>query len=172
LSISSIAIEAIREKVLDYYSKRFLIIGAGDMAKKAIKKLSAMGVPQVTIANRTDAKSVYIAAEYGIQVCAYHDLYSAYSQYDILIFATSSSVPLLTHQTVPPFFQPDLVVDIGMPRNVDLGEQEFVITVEKLQGTANKSIIKRQKQVKQVRYLLSLELERLSQWVQSQLCIS
>ena len=165
LSISSIAIEAIREKVLDYYSRKFLVVGAGDMAKKAIKKLCALGIPDITITNRTDSKAVALAEAYQISARSFQEFPLAYPNYDILIFATSASSPLLIENHVNWPTGSKCIVDIGMPRNVCLAE---AITVEKLKETAEKSIVKRRGQITIVQDLLNLELNRLYQWIDCQ----
>jgi len=165
LSISSIAIEAIREKVLDYYSRRFLVVGAGDMAKKALKKLCALGIPDITITNRTDRKAVELAEAYKISARSFQEFPLGYPDYDILIFATSASQPLLREIHVNWPIGSKCIVDIGMPRNVCLSE---AITVEKLKETADKSIVKRKGQIAIVEELLNLELNRLYQWIDCQ----
>ena len=50
-SVSSIAIDAIRKTLLDYFEMTVLIIGMGTMGTRCLKKLDALAHPNISIAN-------------------------------------------------------------------------------------------------------------------------
>ena len=170
-SISSIAIEAIRERVLDYFSKKILVVGLGDMGSKALKKLSALGHPDLHICNRTFYKAELMANTLSASALSLESLDQRLSEFDIQIYASSASQPLLTAEKIlkHPQFQPTLLIDLGMPRNIDstLGNRFPLLTVEGLRETSEKSMSKRLASLSIVKDLLKEEYERLCLWIQN-----
>lgn len=163
-SVSSIAIEAIREQVLDYFGCRILLIGAGTMGIRALKKLHALGHPDITLTNRTEEKARLFEDDYGIDVLSYEECLSSLDQFDIILAATGAKKPIVTsHQ-----FQdkiPRLIVDLGVPRNVDVdGAGIHVITVGDLKKIADKNIQKRKESVDHVMSIIQTDIEKLEQW--------
>ena len=119
-SVSSIAIEAIREIMLDYFGRKILVVGLGVMGRRALKKLMALGHPSLTIINRTDSKAETFAKEERIFSLPYSKLAESAHEYDIILTAVSSREHLLN----PDHFSSDnskteLVIDLGLPRNAN-----------------------------------------------------
>lgn len=164
-SVSSIAIEAIRERLYDYFDCRILIIGMGTMGIRSLKKLYALGHPNITVTNRSPEKLVQLTSEYDISSVSYADALASLSDFDIVITATASKVPIITAATFGAGASPKLIVDLGVPRNVDLDREDtFVVTVRGLKDIADKNISKRKTSLVQVNQIIDDELLKLKQW--------
>lgn len=165
-SVSSIAIEAIREKVLDYFSRKILIVGSGVMGNRALKKLEALGHPQIFMANRTQEKAEAATAELNAYVFDYDQLQEESKTFDIIILATSSKEYILKASQFMGDIQTMLVIDLGVPRNADpsLSEKFNIITVDGLKEIAEKNVHKRRGEREKVESIILEEMTNLAQW--------
>jgi glutamyl-tRNA reductase len=169
-SVSSIAVDAIRELRLDYFGASILIIGAGTIAMRALKKLHALGHPNVSLCNRTDSKAFPLQEKFKIRVIPFTSLATAVSQFDIVLIATAATEYLLTpmlftKKTSPP----QLILDLCVPRNVDPDVATLphvhLLTVDNLQKIADKNVNKRQKEHIKVTLILDDEMAKIDQWL-------
>jgi glutamyl-tRNA reductase len=169
-SVSSIAVDAIRELRLDYFGASILIIGAGTIAMRALKKLHALGHPSITMCNRTDSKLKSLQERYQIQALPFASLETDVSRFDIILIATASTAYLLK----PAFFKTDtdseqLILDLCVPRNVDPDVAKLthiqLLTVDSLQKIADKNVNKRQKEHTKVTLILDDEMTKIDQWI-------
>lgn len=167
-SISSIAIDAIRELKLDYFEHSILIVGTGTMGYRAIKKLVSIGHPSITICNRTLEKASKIAEELGVSVLDYGALADSVRQFNIVIVATAASDYVIR----PAHFQnpsaTSLIVDLTVPRNVDPAIDMAtcqVISVDGLKQIADKNVMKRRKEALKIQAILEDEQLKYEQWL-------
>ena len=167
-SISSIAIDAIRELKLDYFEHSILIVGTGTMGYRAIKKLVSIGHPSITICNRTLEKASKIAEELGVYVLDYGALADSVRQFNIVIVATAASDYVIR----PAHFQnpsaTSLIVDLTVPRNVDPAIDMAtcqVISVDGLKQIADKNVMKRRKEALKIQAILEDEQLKYEQWL-------
>ncbi|GAB4223473.1 MAG: glutamyl-tRNA reductase [Gammaproteobacteria bacterium] len=119
-SLVSTAMKLIQQHQ-DIKHKRVLVIGYGEIAKLAIKYLAQHELATLTIANRSTINFVH-----DIVSCAHISLEqvtTAVYRSDIVISATASNTPILTHQkltTLKPAKQyPITMVDLAVPRDID-----------------------------------------------------
>lgn len=169
-SVSSIAIEAIRENALDYFGRKILVIGLGVMGRRALKKLLALGHPNLTVTNRTNSKAELFAKEERLFSLPYEDLDEKVHEYDIILTAVSSRHHILN----PDQFNKDnvateIVIDLGLPRNANPAihsEKLNLISVDGLKAIAEKNVASRKESVDLVLSIISDEMIKLSQWVE------
>jgi glutamyl-tRNA reductase len=169
-SVSSIAIEAIRETMLDYFGRNILVVGLGVMGRRALKKLMALGHPNLTITNRTDAKAETFAKEERIFSLPYAELPEKAKHYDIILTAVSSREHVLN----PDHFsseesKTELVIDLGLPRNANPAidsDSLKLISVDGLKAIAEKNVASRKECVNEVLSIIADEMHKLSQWIQ------
>lgn len=164
-SVSSIAVDTIRELRLDYFGSKILIIGAGTIAIRALKKLHALGHPHVWLCNRTDEKVIPLVSQYGVQHLAFANRDTHIHTFDIILIATASTEYLLDIHT--PIAENTLILDLCVPRNVDpdLGKKTQLLTIESLQAIATKNVSSRRKEYTKVSLILDEEMDKLSQWL-------
>jgi glutamyl-tRNA reductase len=164
-SVSSIAIEAIRERLLDYFACNVLIVGAGTMGIRAMKKLHALGHPSITLTNRTQEKADKLADSHDIQVLSFENALKTLNKFEIIIMATGSKCPIITTELIEENGAPRLIVDLGVPRNVEIDSAEIqVITVGGLKDIADKNIKKRKESLDRVVTLINNDISKLYQW--------
>ena len=169
-SVSSIAIECIRMKYPDYLSQKILVVGAGTMALRALKKLHSLGHQQLFITNRTAEKLDRLCEKYGMTQKPFTQLDTFVHEFDILIVATSSDNYVIEYKHfVKPHNQTKLVIDLSVPRNVNPDVSSIqdieVVTVEGLKDIANKTIENRKKELSKITMILEDEIQNLSKWV-------
>ncbi|MBZ0287636.1 MAG: glutamyl-tRNA reductase [Anaerolineae bacterium] len=119
LSVSHAAVSLLKSRFEDISTLRALVIGAGEMGELAARALQMHGVTQIIAVNRTDEKAVSLARRLGIQAARWEDFPAALHQGDVVIAATSAPQPLIRRETVARHENPLLLVDIGVPRNID-----------------------------------------------------
>ncbi|MSR88488.1 MAG: glutamyl-tRNA reductase [Candidatus Margulisbacteria bacterium] len=163
-SISSIAIEGIKSHIKDFKDKHILIVGAGTMALRAIKKLAALGHTKLSISNRGEDKLNRISKKYGIHIIPYEQWVSQLNTVDIVIMATGSEQYLLDKTAKTP----EMVVDLGVPRNVNPNVSENtgtqLLSLYNLQEIADKTIHKRKKALDKIAIILDEEKAKLCKW--------
>jgi glutamyl-tRNA reductase len=165
-SVSSIAIEAIREKALDYFSRKILVIGAGIMGNRALKKLDAMGHQSLFISNRSIEKADKFASEMNVSVVGFETLPKTVQDFDIIILATSSKDYILTLSQFTKDKKTILAIDLGVPRNADpaLADQFELVTVDGLKEIAEKNVRNRKGEKANVLAIITEEIEQLRAW--------
>ncbi len=168
-SVSSIAIEAIRERMLDYFGRKILIVGLGIMGRRALRKLLSLGHPDLTITNRTDEKAKRFSKEEGINFIPYMSCFDNAHHYDIILTAVSSKTHILGREQ---FDRDDsiteLVIDLGMPRNVDASVDDCdnmeLVAVDGLKDIAEKNVKSRADELGKVRAIIVEDIEKFNQW--------
>ncbi len=115
-SVSAAAVALACEHLGGLEGRKVLLLGAGQMATGAMKTLVA-GEAEVLIANRTPERAERLAAEIGGRVVPLDRLAEALGEVDVLLAATSASELVLDSSALAGHEL--VIVDIGVPRNVD-----------------------------------------------------
>ena len=167
-SVTSIAIEGIRQRIPDYLNKTILIIGAGTMGIRAIKKLHALGHKHTMITNRTDQKAQQLSRDYHAAYIPYKRLTQAIPTADIIISATRSKDYTLTAANIQPIDKAKLYIDLGLPRNIDPTMDQLyritVLTLTNIEKIANKTLADRRDQIPQIKQLIEEDIQKLTKW--------
>lgn len=167
-SVSSIAIDAIRQTNLDYFGKSILIVGLGTMGTRCLKKLHALAHPNITICNRTLSVSETLSKDYETSYFDYLDLSNRIGEFEIVISAVTERSFIIE----PENFNGDqdyLVIDLGLPRNVnpecDSLDSFKLINVDGLKEIATKNVKRRQGELVKVELIIEDEIDRFKQWL-------
>ncbi|GAB3602432.1 glutamyl-tRNA reductase [Microbacterium aureliae] len=112
-SLARIALDMIDSRVTEWSTVRVLLVGTGQYAATTIAALQARGALDITVFSST-GRAERFAARYGIRAAA--DLRTAMVDADVVITCTARYV--VTADEVPDH-RPRLVIDLGLPRNVD-----------------------------------------------------
>jgi glutamyl-tRNA reductase len=103
---------------------RVLLLGAGDAAQVIARELVKRAPVRLAVANRSPGRAGVIAERFGAEHVPVDTLDSALLDADAVVAATAASTPVLTAARLHalrqrrPGWSP-LVVDVGMPRNVE-----------------------------------------------------
>ncbi|MFT5171432.1 MAG: glutamyl-tRNA reductase [Candidatus Marinamargulisbacteria bacterium] len=167
-SVSSIAIEAIRETLLDHFDRKILVVGCGTMGERTIKKLHHLGHPHLFVANRTLARAESLASQYDVTVVPFEKMLSGFGDYDIVVSATSAKFPVLEWEMLKTPAKTVLIIDLGVPRNVDAKiKNESTINVKNvpdLREIADRNVDRKKKEIGQIKEIILDESEKLSGW--------
>ncbi len=108
-----------------------LFIGASAINVKIARFLQQKGIGRMTFCNRTKSKASLLANEFQGEggVLPWEELQRRWIEYDWIISAVKSPVPILTYA---PHIKPDvnkLLIDLGVPRNISpaLGGSNYAL---------------------------------------------
>lgn len=167
-SLSHVAVE-LAESRLDepLRTRNVVVVGAGEVAEGVVRALDRREVRDLTIANRTASNAERLA---GIarkaQTVELELLPEALANCDLVFVSTGASTELIDEESLRlrRSERPLLVVDLGMPRNVDrsLASRPTVtiIDIEEMNQRARDAIERRGELVDEVMAILSSEVER------------
>ena len=169
-SISSIAIEAIKEIDDGFLNKPLLLIGAGIMIQRALVKLAAMGHQNICIANRTMSKAEKLAGLYpNVNVIPFASIKKELFQYDIVYTGIYSASFVLNKNDFCNFKKNKIVVDVSLPRSVDPSIESLdnitFISVDKLEAVAKHTIQKREAVIPHVESIIRVALSEFNDWL-------
>lgn len=94
-----------------------LLVGSSSI-NKAIASLLIKSGLTVSFTNRTKEKASSLAKEYGGHVLPWNELEAYWCSFPCCVFATRSPSYLISAQKTSPLHSP-LLIDLGVPRNVD-----------------------------------------------------
>ena len=169
-SISSIAIEAIKDIQDDFLHRPILLIGAGVMIQRALVKLAAMGHQNLCIANRTMSKAENLAELYpNTRVIPFASIKRELMNVDIIYAGIYSSSFIINANDLMHLTDPKIVVDVSLPRSVDptinqLDHVQF-ISVDKLEAVANQTIERREAVIPHVESIIRVALSDFNDWL-------
>jgi len=123
VSVSSVAIELVRQVFGDFAGRQVLVVGAGKMSELAARTLRTHGAT-LTVTNRTRARADELAKRFGATASDWSDLSGALTRADIVIASTGAQRPVLTHAMLAQVQRarrgrPLFLLDIAVPRDVE-----------------------------------------------------
>ena len=177
VSVSYAAV-ALAKKVFDQLqNKSVLVIGAGKMSELTLTHLTAQGVKDVMIANRTIARAETVAQKFNGQALTLDQLKEALISADIIITSTGSQQLLLNaemvgnamrHRRMRPMF----IIDIAVPRDVDpaVGKLSdvYLYDIDDLQEVVASNMSLRHQEAERVELWMEEEIMSLQAWLQEQ----
>lgn len=167
-SISSVAVELVRQVFGGFEGRHVLIIGAGEMADLAARSLQGQGA-SLTVTNRTAARADELAARMSCRTHPFEDLFGALAGADIVLASTGAQKPILTREMLTRVQRgrrgrPLFVVDIAVPRDVepDCAEIQgiYLADVDDLQKVASAHRDGRRVEADQAEAIVEQELAR------------
>jgi glutamyl-tRNA reductase len=171
-SLSQAAVAMARDRLGSLAGARVVVLGAGDMGEgmaAAWATTAAKGaLEELVVVNRTWERAVELADRVGGTAVRFEDLRAAVAEADVFLTSTGGPAPL-DHSDVmgssnDRSVRPLLVVDLGMPRNVDpaLGDVAGVTLLDlaDVQGFVEARLEARRKEAVRVRAIVDEELER------------
>lgn len=114
-SLVQFALDLAGHRVTDWRAARVLVVGTGNYAATAIASLRGLGVADIAVYSKT-GRAHSFAAKY--DVTPHHDLAEAIRSAEIVITCTRRYT--ITAADVPDPGTRRLVIDLGMPRNVEV----------------------------------------------------
>ncbi len=145
-----------------------LIIGAGVVARSIGYHLVKRSLGEITFMNRTDARAKRLAEDHRMFARPWSSLDRALMEADIVIAATSASQPILRRDMLDRLAtkrrRPLLVVDAGLPRNVEPGSTVEVLGIDAISESHEEALAQRRAAVPEVEQIVAEELGGWERW--------
>lgn len=174
VSLGYAVVELARNIYSDLSDLRVLVLGAGETAGFVVRNLLERGATDVSVANRTAERARKLQEEFpAIKILPLDDRLAVAATADLVVTTTSASEPLLTREQLKKALakrkrRPLLVVDLGVPRNVEQAagklDNVFLHSIDSLQGLIDRNLKRRREEIPRVAEIIAEELDRLGHW--------
>ena len=169
VSVSSVAVDYVRQVFDHFGDKTILVIGAGKMGRLTLKHLRDLRPKQILVTNRSPEKANEIAAECGGQAIPWDRLDEALAQADIVLSTTGAAAPIVTAKRYAAIRhrrsgRTAVILDIAVPRDFDPaihdGESTFVFNIDDLKGVREQTLNRRRSHVDRAEAIVEDEARR------------
>ncbi len=176
VSVSSAAVDYVREVFEHFGDKTVLVIGAGKMGELTLKHLAALKPRRILVTNRSPEKARAVAAGCGGEAVAWERLDEALVRADIVLSTTGAPEPIVTRDRYGPIAArrdgPAVILDIAVPRDFDPrihdGEQAFLFNIDDLTKVKEATLAKRRQYIGPAEAIVEQEAARfLKDWAGS-----
>ncbi len=166
-STLSVGLRVVGEHLGGLAGRRVLIVGAGRMARLAGTSLRQAGVGELAIANRTPARAAELARTLGGRSLPLDQIEDELVTADLLVASTAAVEPTVGAAPVAralarrPHGRPLVVLDLGVPRDVDPEVRAFpgvvLADLDALRAVLETDDEAQRQEVEQVRALIATE---------------
>jgi glutamyl-tRNA reductase len=173
-SISSVAVEYVRQVFDHFHDKTVLVIGAGKMGGLTLRHLRDLHPRRILVTNRDPQRAAEVARDCGGQPIAWHNLDDALGQADIVLSTTGATEPIVTRARIAPILAqrisgPMVVLDIAVPRDFDPaihdGERVCLFNIDDLQRIRNSTLAQRRHHIAPAEAIVEQEAGRfVAEW--------
>ncbi len=141
ISMAAAALKLAQNLFGDLSRTRLLLIGVGEMVELAATYFVAQRPLAIVVANRTVARGDEFAARFGGQAIALTELSARIAEFDVVITATASSLPILGKGLIESALKarkhrPMFIADFAVPRDVEIEvgklEDVFLYSIDDL----------------------------------------
>jgi glutamyl-tRNA reductase len=173
VSIASAAVAVARERLGTLEGRQVLVIGAGDMGRRAARNLALDGASTVMVSNRTYSQAAELATEIGGRAISFDELGEALAEADLVISATSAPHLILGTAIVDGAMRERpgrslYVIDIAVPRDVDPAVGAIpgvdLLNIDDLEQHIDANRAVREQAMVQVQAIIEQEVERFWDW--------
>ena len=124
ISMAAAALKLAQNLFGDLSRTTLLLVGVGEMVELAATYFVAQRPQAVVVANRTIARGEAFAERFGAEAIALADLPARIAEFDIVITATASSLPILGKGLIEGALKarrrrPMFIADLAVPRDVE-----------------------------------------------------
>lgn len=177
VSISLAAVELASETFETLKDKSVLIIGAGETAKLTAEILIKRQVDKIFITNRTQENTKELLetlqkhSRFSGQTIPFSDFKNHLNEIDIVISSTSSPEPILYKTDFTNQINKILLIDIAIPRDIDVevAEIEAVVlkNIDDLNSIVDRNFERRMKDLPQAKRIIMKEMGEFLTWYYS-----
>ncbi|HEX5587793.1 MAG TPA: glutamyl-tRNA reductase [Acidimicrobiia bacterium] len=169
VSVSSAAVSLATNRLGSLDDRRVLVIGAGAMGEGMALALAGAGVREIVVANRTVSRAEELAARVHGRAITLDGITESLVDCDVVLVSTGAPDILVERAAVERVMTSRngralLVVDIGVPRNIDPGAGEVfgvtLLDIDDLRAYGELSLEQRRQEIGKVRDLIAEELDR------------
>lgn len=174
VSLGYTVVEMAKNIFTDFERSRVLLMGAGETASMVARNLQEKGLERLTLVNRTRSKAEALAAELtGARVEDFDRRVEEAAAADIVVVTTGAPEPVLTRKDLDRAMSERrshkmLVVDLGVPRNVESAarkiENLFLHSIDSLEKLIEQNLKRRKAERPKVEEVIQQELQHFRTW--------
>jgi glutamyl-tRNA reductase len=153
---------------------RVLLIGAGEISRSVARPLVERGARELVVANRSAERAQQLKEELPqAELISFEQRLDALRSADLVVVSTSAQEPVLTRKQLKEAMKgrsprPLLVVDLGVPRNVEPSAAKidnlFLHAIDALEHIIQRNLKRRKEEVPRVEEIVEEELDHFRQW--------
>jgi glutamyl-tRNA reductase len=168
VSISYAAVELAKKIFNELSGKTVLVLGAGKMSELAAKHLTASGISQVLVWNRTYQRALELARIFDGEAIYPEELFKHIERADIIISSTGASNFILNRADGERIIhlrknRPVFIIDIAVPRDVDPEINKvsniFLYDIDDLRNVIDANLKQRQREAVFAEEIIRQEVE-------------
>ncbi len=173
VSLARVGVQLAREIFEGFDDKRVLLLGAGEMAESALAGLRDAGVQDLVIVNRTLETAVALAGRLAGRVRPLDELERELESADIALTSVQVAEPILGADALQRVMdrrsgEPLLLIDLGLPRNVDPVAQQvenvYLYDIDDLEEIAERGRANRVAAVAPAERIVAHERDGYERW--------
>ncbi|MCX7699797.1 MAG: glutamyl-tRNA reductase [Gemmataceae bacterium] len=174
VSVSSVAVDYVREVFSRFDDKTILVIGAGKMGALTLRHLRQLKPRLILVTNRSPERASALAMECGGKAIPWEALDEACVQADIILSTTGAPEPIMPRTRWENIRgrkegRTSVILDIAVPRDFDPaihdGDQTCLFNVDDLKAIREQTLAERQRHVGPAEAIVEQEQRRfLRDW--------
>jgi glutamyl-tRNA reductase len=177
VSVASTAVSLAKQIFGDLSKRNALFIGAGETIELAAQHLSAVGANRITIANRNITRAQNLANKFNGFGIGLSYIGEALPESDIVITATSSTLPILGKGLLERSLKrrkhkPILVIDLAIPRDVEPEAAQlqdiYLYSVDDLKQVIQENMQSRINAAEEAEIIIDDEVTKFYKWMRGQ----
>jgi glutamyl-tRNA reductase len=174
VSVSSAAVDYVRQVFDHFGDKRVLVIGAGKMGALTLRHLAELRPKKIMVTNRSPDKARAIAAGCGGEAAPWEDLDDLLTRSDIVLSTTGAPEPVVTAERWAKIAArrtrgPAVILDIAVPRDFDPaihdGHRTCLFNIDDLARIRETTLADRRRHIGPAEEIVTEEAQRfLKDW--------
>jgi glutamyl-tRNA reductase len=174
VSVSSVAVDYVRQVFEHFRDKTVLVIGAGKMGELTLRHLRDLHPQRIAVTNRSPEKAEALARACGGSAVAWERLDEALARADIILSTTGAPEPVVTRERWQKVLARRtggtvVILDIAVPRDFDPaihdGDRTCLFNIDDLKRIREQTLADRLRHVAPAEALIEQEQRRfLSDW--------
>jgi glutamyl-tRNA reductase len=174
VSFGYAVVELARNIFRNFDECRVLLIGAGEIARTVARGLADRGARDLLVANRSPERTRQFLEEFPRAASLdFGERLSAVPGCDLIIASTGAGEPVITRRQLAEAMaqrrsRPLLVVDLGVPRNVEPEagriENVFLHSIDSLEHLIQRNLKRRKEEVPRVEEIVDHEMAQFNGW--------
>jgi glutamyl-tRNA reductase len=174
VSVSSAAVDYVREVFDHFGDKTILVIGAGKMGEMTLRHLRDLRPRRIWVTNRSLEKAEALARSCAGQAVPWEELDEALRKADVILSTTGAPEPIVTAERWQRIQArraggPVVILDIAVPRDFDPrihdGDRTFLFNIDDLKSIRETTLARRREHVGPAEAIIEQEAQRfLKDW--------
>jgi glutamyl-tRNA reductase len=174
VSVSSAAVDYVRQVFDHFGDKTILVIGAGKMGELTLRHLKELQPRKILVTNRSPEKAEAVARGCAGRPVAWEHLDDALTEADIVLSTTGAPEPIMTRRRFEAILARRtggtmVILDIAVPRDFDPrihdGDRACLFNIDDLQRIREQTLKERHKHLGPAETIVEQEVQRfLGDW--------